>query len=330
MPRIFSLLVALVVACALVIGQASSLPRSNHESIVTASAKRWAEPTQFMMLDATMAGSRIVAVGEHGVIVLSEDGATFRQAKSVPVDSTLTAVTFVDERHGWAVGQWGVILATADGGETWELMRVEMATDQPLFSVLFKNANVGWAVGLWSLLLKTEDGGKTWGKINLPKPPDGGNADRNLYKIWSDKGGTLYIAAEHGTVVRSRDGGNSWDYLDTGYKGSLWTGLATENGMLYVAGLRGTLFRSADEGATWSRLDSGVPASITGLAEDGKRLVGVGLDGHWFERQVDSSTATAHQLADRTALTGVIRAKPGQFILISKTGIRPLQELPFQ
>ena len=66
------------------------------------------------------AGSSIVAVGEYGNVVLSDDdGKTWRQAKSVPTQVTFTAVAFVDDKNGWAVGHDTVILHTSDAGETW-------------------------------------------------------------------------------------------------------------------------------------------------------------------------------------------------------------------
>src|SRR5688572_16714729 len=56
------------------------------------------------MLAVTRAGHRLVAVGERGTVLLSDDaGASWRQAR-VPVQVTLTAVRFVDERTGWAAG----------------------------------------------------------------------------------------------------------------------------------------------------------------------------------------------------------------------------------
>jgi photosystem II stability/assembly factor-like uncharacterized protein len=35
----------------------------------------------------------------------------------------LNGVFFLDEQHGWAVGEFGAILATEDGGKTWEVQR---------------------------------------------------------------------------------------------------------------------------------------------------------------------------------------------------------------
>ncbi len=46
-----------------------------------------------------------------------------RAAHAAPVDpatATLYGVCFVDLQQGWAVGNGGVILHTADGGKTWE------------------------------------------------------------------------------------------------------------------------------------------------------------------------------------------------------------------
>ncbi|MCC6377319.1 MAG: hypothetical protein IT519_00760, partial [Burkholderiales bacterium] len=72
------------------------------------------------LLAITRAGSRLVAVGDWGVVVLSDDqGKTWRQAKSVATRFMLTSVAFVDDRHGFAVGHGGTVLATSDGGENW-------------------------------------------------------------------------------------------------------------------------------------------------------------------------------------------------------------------
>ena len=35
----------------------------------------------------------------------------------------LHALHFIDSKHGWAVGELGLVLATADGGKTWKRQR---------------------------------------------------------------------------------------------------------------------------------------------------------------------------------------------------------------
>ncbi len=74
-----------------------------------------------VLIGLARAGTRLVAVGERGLVLLSDDnGQSWRQA-SVPVSVSLTAVQFVDAQQGWAVGHAGVVLTTHDGGEHWTL-----------------------------------------------------------------------------------------------------------------------------------------------------------------------------------------------------------------
>ena len=285
-------------------------------------AQAWAAPTRMMLLDATRAGKRIVAVGEHGIVLLSDDeGKTYRQARSVPVSATLSAVTFTDDRFGWAVGQWGVILATRDGGETWSKQRMDTAVDQPLFSVLFTNERDGIAVGLWSLMLQTHDGGRTWARTTLPRPPDGGKADRNLYHAFADQKGALYVSAEQGTVLRSTDGGANWDYLATGGRGSLWSGVAMPDGRIVVGGLLGSLFQSSDGGQTWQPLKTGTKSSITSLVAAGSGLIAVGLNGLVMQQSASGASFEVAQRPDRAALTATLTDAGGKPILFSKDGV---------
>ena len=278
--------------------------------------------TKAMMLGSARAGKRVVAVGDHGIVLLSDDdGKTFRQAKSVPVRSTLTEVSFVDDKNGWAVGHWGVILASSDGGESWRLQRSDTAVDQPLLSVYFRDKNRGWAVGLWSLLLDTRDGGKSWQTSKLPPPPGGGKTDRNLQHIFAGKNGTLFIAAEQGTVVRSAGDGASWHYLATTYKGSFWTGIALRQGTLLVGGLRGKIFRSTDDGKSWHEVHSGTESSITSFCESGGKVYAAGLDGVYLESEDDGATFTVKQREDKAPFSSLVVAQSGQVVAFSKNGV---------
>ena len=275
-----------------------------------------------MLLAATRAGRRLVAVGDHGVVLLSDDdGKTYRQAQAVPTRATLTAVSFADEKNGWAVGHWGAIMRSADGGETWTLQRSDTSVDRPLFSVYVADAGHGLAVGLWSLLLATADGGKTWNEVKLPAPPEGGKADRNLFAVFANRKGSIYIAAEKGTVLRSEDRGGTWSYLNTGYKGSFWTGCSLEDGTLLVGGLRGTIYRSTDDGRTWSAVSSGTQSSITGLVEDGTKVHAVGLDGVHLVSSDGGMSFSGTQRDDRLSLTTVAVSFTGEVREFSRAGV---------
>ena len=86
-------------------------------------------------------------------------------AQTSGVTTHLQDVFFADNQTGWAVGNAGVILHTADGGQTWAAQT--SGTVINLFTVYFIDSQTGWAAGhdLSNVLLKTTDGGTTWTEI---------------------------------------------------------------------------------------------------------------------------------------------------------------------
>jgi photosystem II stability/assembly factor-like uncharacterized protein len=287
-------------------------------------AEHLAHPTRAQMLAAARAGSRVVAVGDHGTVLLSDDeGRSWRQAKEVPTRVMLTSVSFVGDRQGWAAGHWGVIVHTEDGGETWKLQHSDTTVDQPLFSVYFSDASNGVVVGLWSLALRTTDGGASWNRVKVPLLSEKETAGPNLYQVFPGKGPVLYAAAEQGLVYRSPDGGETWNLIKTGNKGSFWTGLTLEDGGVLVAGLNGKIWRSDNEGKTWKELASGLAASFTALApEPGGGVIVVGLEGA-VATSKDGTLFTASPRTDRASMTAVLFDSKGTPMLFSKDGVIP-------
>lgn len=93
-------------------------------------------------------------------------------------DARLSDICFVDARHGWAVGDRGVIWSTNDGGRQWDLQPSGVTCS--LAAVCFLNDQMGWAAGgrthpythaSTGVLLVTRNGGNTWTdnpKLGLP------------------------------------------------------------------------------------------------------------------------------------------------------------------
>ncbi|MDB5985110.1 MAG: h16 [Nevskia sp.] len=277
-------------------------------------------PASTPMLAAAIAGTRIVAVGDHGVIILSDDnGKTFRQARAVPTRSLLTSLSFVDAQHGWAAGHDGLILMTQDGGDSWTLQHEDLDGDKPLFAIHFHDAEHGIAVGLFNAALRTEDGGAHWSSFEL-KP--GASEDRHLYGIFTGRGNTLFIAAEGGTIYRSLDAGAHWDEVQTRNPGSFWAGLALNSGALLAVGQRGHVFVSRDNGSSWNEVASQTDQSLTGALQlaDGSVLV-TGLAGVTLHSGDDGQTFTAAARSDRTPLTVALPNGAGGALLLGGNGI---------
>jgi photosystem II stability/assembly factor-like uncharacterized protein len=263
-----------------------------------------------VQLDVTQAGARLVAVGERGVILVSDDqGAHWRQTPS-PTSVTLTAVRFADERHGWALGHFGTVLRTDDGGLSWQRQldgiraaafalkaaeesrggdpeRARKAVgdaqrlvadgpDKPFFDALFTDSQHGWIVGAYNLCFFTKDGGASWQPmLNRLDNPRG----NHLYAIRSDPrdaGRTLYIAGEAGVLFRSDDAGQTFSRLTSPYAGSWFALAVADDGSVVAAGLRGNAFRSTDKGNTWAAIAGLPPVSIVSArtSPDGRLWLG--------------------------------------------------------
>lgn len=298
------------------VAKAATGPKAHAQAAVQSQKVR--HPEHAPLLAAERAGTRIVAAGDFGTILLSDDeGRSWRQAQSVPTRVTLTALDFVDARHGWAVGHGGIVLATEDGGENWSV-QYGAGNDAVMFSVHFDDLHHGLIVGAFGFALRTGDGGATWERITVS------DEDVHLYQIFSDTHGATWIAAEMGSVFRSDDG-ERFEPVEVPYSGSLWGGMAAPDGSLLLWGMSGTLLRSVDGGQSWSRTETATENPITSAVPlaDG-RLVLVGLGGAVLASGDGGATVSTEIRPTRHAYTAALVAH-GKPLLFSLAGVEPPQ-----
>jgi hypothetical protein len=82
------------------------------------------------------------------------------------VGADLHRVRFLkDGSHGWAVGSWGTVLATRNGGASW--FQQGSGTNEHLFNVEFLDRRLGWAVGANGTFLTTTNGGTSWSNMRI-------------------------------------------------------------------------------------------------------------------------------------------------------------------
>lgn len=287
-----------------------------------------------LMLDVARAGARLVAVGERGHILLSDDeGKTWVQSDAVPSRTMLTAVTFANSDEGWAVGHDEIILRTEDGGKNWLAANYRPESQQPLLDVWFENSNHGLAVGAYGSVYETRDGGRKWEArkfaykaLPATSQPAGEQQDippdYHLNKIIA-VGTRLFIAAEAGQLFRSDDGGGNWQQLPSPYNGSFFGLLALSPDRLFAFGLRGNVFRSSDGGKSWQPVASGATAMLTdGFARADGSLVLVGLSGTVLSSVDQGASWTLHQQADRKGISAALPLTDGELIAVGEGGAR--------
>ena len=288
-----------------------------------------------LLLDMAQAGKRIVAVGERGHVLLSDDqGVTWRQAKSVPTRVMLTAVFFIDEDYGWAVGHDETILNSMDGGETWIRSHFAPDAQQPLLDLWFANRVSGIAVGAYGAYFTTNDGGRTWSGAKFAPAPDPKAApleegelppDYHLNRIVGVVN-RLYIAAEGGQLYRSDDRGANWRALPSPYEGSFFGLVPIRGEGLLAFGLRGNLFKSADAGDTWTKLESHTTAMLTdGYAINDLRVVIGGLTGVLLVSGDAGETFRLTQQDDRKGVSSVLPGPNGAVVVAGEGGVRVIR-----
>ena len=318
-----------------------------------APAQRSVLAPKSLMQGVARAGLRLVAVGQRGQIVYSNDGGATWQQASVPVSSDLTAVFFVSDHKGWAVGHDGIVLSTADGGVTWatqldgrranerlvehmqkrvdagppaadkkqlleEAKRYqEQGADKPFLDVWFADEMNGYVVGAYNLIFHTRDGGKNWDpwfdQTDNPKL-------LNLYAIRPAAGG-LYIAGEAGLALKLDPEAQRFKALGTPYNGSYF-GIVGDKTSVLLFGLRGNAFRSDDAGKTWVKVDTGLTATIVaGVTTANDAIIVADIAGRLAISADGARTFKAAQLSISRPLAGVADAGNGRVALAGPQGV---------
>jgi photosystem II stability/assembly factor-like uncharacterized protein len=132
---------------------------------------------------------------------------TSRESDPADLEGHMKAIHFVDEKNGWAAGDYGIIVATRDGGKSWQKLQSPVSSD--LWDIHFVNNKTGWASGADGIVLYTTDGGKMWKRQNtLVSVPLYG-----IYFLDEKKGWTV---GTNGTILSTTNAGSTWTLFSGG------------------------------------------------------------------------------------------------------------------
>ena len=210
-------------------------------------------------------------VGSNGTFLTTDDGGeNWRQAKKIS-DDNLRDVYFSDAQNGWLLCERDVyggdgfspsyLLKTADGGETWEKIKVSNQGREKVVRLFFTKNGNGFAVGEAGAIWQMTDEKNVWKRSILPVRflmLDGAFAD-NL----------------HGALV---GGGGSTLFTDDG--GLTWSSAAVDrttaatklNSVFFVnksvgwtVGGRGKILFTNNAGKLWHEQNSNVPTNLSDI-----------------------------------------------------------------
>jgi len=221
-----------------------------------------------LLLDITVVGERLVAVGERGHIIFSDDdGRTWRQA-NVPVITTLTAVSFVNENTGWAVGHDAVVLNTQDGGSTWTkqfdgFKANEMVLNTAKKTKAFYESELSKAMVIGSdarISLAEENLENATYALEDAQIDFEDKSTKPLLDLWFKNANEGFVIGAYGMIFKTLDGGKSWMSWSTNVENPdrfhLNSITKIDDQRLMMVGEAGIMLRSQDAGETWTQMMS--------------------------------------------------------------------------
>jgi len=187
-------------------------------------------------------------------------------------------VAFLNVTHGWVVGRWtegvsgnGIVMHTADAGETWET-QLKNGTEQRYYRIDIVSADSIWVTAR-SVLYHSSDCGKTWEKHVVVDF----TALMTTVKFIDENTGWT---ATNNTLYKTIDGGEHWSII-SGWNfddvpRNMHFSSATD---VFAIGFRG-IYHSIDGAETWTQVYESGGWTLS-MLEDGEGwAVGDGLLMH--------------------------------------------------
>jgi photosystem II stability/assembly factor-like uncharacterized protein len=161
-------------------------------------------------------------------LLLTEDGGRHWRAHAILPGPTIS-LDFMSRRHGWALTRDGRVVATYDGGLTWQPITTPATIEVGMARLV--EARSGWAAGRAAgtqpdnnrsatVLIRTDDDGATWREVPLPCRPDKYNGARVSFVsrsvVWvacGNFGQPLMAGQQVNEAHRTVDGGATWQLI---------------------------------------------------------------------------------------------------------------------
>jgi photosystem II stability/assembly factor-like uncharacterized protein len=270
------------------------------------------------------------AAAHDGFLIKSTDNGASWQVKLTGIDVARLSLAAAEDNVKSL--EAALERATPEGREDleWALEDATFAVDDaaaateegvatPLLNVWFASEDEGYAMGAYGVFLHTTDGGSTWSLHSSRLE----NPDKyHLYGMTRNSAGTLLVAGEAGTVLRSRDGGESFESAATSYAGSFFGAIAANDDSLLVYGLRGNIFRSTDNGDSWSAVATGDERTLLGgMKRADGTIVLVGSAGAILSSNDHGSSFKTIPSTGNKVYSGITETADGRLLLVGFGGV---------
>jgi photosystem II stability/assembly factor-like uncharacterized protein len=292
--------------------------------------------TRSTMLDVDNAGDRLVAVGQRGHIIYSNDqGQTWTQAE-VPTSVMLTRVHFASAESGWAVGHDGHVLSTGDGGITWVLQRDGLSAQAEINErdagrarerVASLRAQVAVASDADHEALMEALDEAEWVLDKARETLDEPVYAPPLMDVWFRNEDQGWASGAYGTLIYTNNGGRDWQdwswKVDVNADDLHYNGVhGAPDGGLYLASEWGNVFRSRSGGENWEVLETGYDGSFFGVIVSPATgsVFAYGLLGTIYRSTDNGESWEELDSMVRASLFGAVAGEGGALIFVGLGG----------
>ena len=212
------------------------------------------------------------AVGDRSILSSTTDGGKTWRARKVGMEADLSGgeslaaadpvfydVKFTDVQHGWIVGEFGKIMHTEDGGETWSEQEKSLMEGTGIFDLLdlptlygvhMTSAQEGAAAGIEGHIARTRDGGQRWAFDTVEAEPP---VIDPLFRVVELADGSGWAGGAAGEVVRREPGETTWKRAKLGQDVLTWLrGISFSDPQHgWLVGGYGLIYRTTDGGKSW-------------------------------------------------------------------------------
>lgn len=271
--------------------------------------------------DMTRMSRVIKAFGIAMLLGLSATNGFAKDALDLQVQSKGKSHDFLfgmsfEGLNGVAVGDHGLLLSTADSGNSWRRLEspasqsallsivrsngrclaggqqgaifrsddcikwesVKAVTDARILGIHSNSKGEAYAVGGFGTVLRSLDWGKSWQSVVVDwKGLLGTDAEPHLYAVQVADDGSVTLTGEFELVLRLGSGGR-WEVLHKGER-SLFGLFVGQKGRMFAVGQEGLILRSNDAGKTWAEVNSGTKSVLTDVwaSNNGASVIAVGV-----------------------------------------------------
>lgn len=175
--------------------------------------------------------------------------------EAAQVVDTLNGMCMVDENNGWICGTNGLILKTADGGNSWAVMSID--TKRPLSAIHFVNSTIGWVVGSDGVIGRSSSGGQSWTMLTSPTVV-------NLNSVFASSQTTVWAVGDNGTILKASNG-VTFIPVTSGVTNNLNDVFFCDATHGWIVGDNGLVLSTNNGGISWTLSSSGTSNNLNAV-----------------------------------------------------------------